>query len=86
MADNLLARVRGDIAFIGCNGISVEGGVTNMNFAEGDMKRRMLHSAARRVVMADGSLTEVDLLITGHESNARFVDGIRNGGLEVLTV
>jgi DeoR family transcriptional regulator of aga operon len=98
MADSLLARVRGNIAFIGCNGISADSGVTNMNFAEGDMKRRMLHSAARRVVVADstkvgvehtskvGELTDLDLLITGKEADARSLQAIRDAGLEVLRV
>ncbi|PDQ34494.1 MAG: DeoR family transcriptional regulator [Candidatus Lumbricidophila eiseniae] len=97
MADSLLARVRADIAFIGCNGVSVEAGVTNLNFSEADMKRRMLSTAARRVLVADSTkiglvrssrvsaLTDVDLLITGVESDAEQLSLIRETGLEILT-
>jgi len=98
MAGTLLARVRADIAFIGCNGVSVEAGVSNLNFPEADMKRRMLATSARRVLVADstkvglarssrvGPLTDIDLLITGTESDGEQLTLIREAGLEVLTV
>jgi DeoR family transcriptional regulator of aga operon len=96
MADALLSRVRADIAFIGCNGVSVESGISNLNFPEADVKRRLLAAAARRVLVADsskigvvrssrvGSLSDVDLLITGEEADPRQLDLIRESGLEVL--
>jgi DeoR family transcriptional regulator of aga operon len=44
-----------DIAFIGCNGVDVEHGVTNINLPEAEVKRRMVASTKRAVVVADGS-------------------------------
>ena len=42
-----------DVSFIGVDGIDLTGGATNANFAEVGVKRLMLHSAARGVIVAD---------------------------------
>jgi DeoR family transcriptional regulator, aga operon transcriptional repressor len=58
----LLGKVNATIAFIGCNGVDVRGGVTNINLPEAEIKRAMLLAARRRVIVADGSkLGEVEL-------------------------
>lgn len=97
MADMLFGRIRADIAFVSCNGVSVDAGVTNLSFSESDMKRRMLQSANRRIVVADStklgvvrssrvsSLRDIDLLITGKEASPNLLDHLRKAGLEVLT-
>ena len=73
----VLGGLHVDIAFIGCNGVDAEQGVTNVNLPEAQVKRRMLESAARAVIVADvsklgqvhlgtiGDVTEFDALITG---------------------
>lgn len=62
LATVILQGVNASIAFIGCNGVDPRGGVTNLNLPEAEIKRAMLHSARRRVVVADGSkLGEVEL-------------------------
>ncbi|MFJ6653453.1 DeoR/GlpR family DNA-binding transcription regulator [Microbacterium sp. NPDC091313] len=53
LGDLILDRVRADIAFVGCNGITADQGVTNANFAEADVKVRMLRKAGTRVLAAD---------------------------------
>ena len=72
----LLDGLNASIAFIGCNGVDVEGGVTNVNLPEAEVKRAMLLSTRRPVVVADGSklgevevakicdLSEVSLVVT----------------------
>jgi DeoR family transcriptional regulator of aga operon len=72
----LLDRLNASIAFIGCNGVDVRGGVTNVNLPEAEVKRAMLLSARRPVAVADGSklgevevakicdLSEVSLVVT----------------------
>jgi DeoR family transcriptional regulator of aga operon len=58
----LLDGLNASIAFIGCNGVDAAGGVTNVNLPEAEVKRAMLLSARRPVVVADGSkLGEVHL-------------------------
>jgi DeoR family transcriptional regulator of aga operon len=54
-ADLVLGQVSAHTAFIGCNGVDVEGGITNLNFAEAEVKRAMIQSAREVVVVADGS-------------------------------
>lgn len=65
-----------DVAFIGTNGLSAERGLTTPDVAEAAVKRAMLASARRRVILADhtkvgsdhfarfGQLCDVDVLIT----------------------
>lgn len=97
MGDALLSRVHADIAFIGCNGVSVEAGVSNLNFPEADMKRRLFAASSRRVLLADstkigvvrssrvGPLRDVDLLITSKEAETEQLAPLLEAGLEVIT-
>src|SRR3954452_5968585 len=55
MADRVMAGLNPDLAIVGCNGIDLLRGVTNANLPEAEVKRRMLHSARRRMIVADGS-------------------------------
>ncbi|MCL3863078.1 DeoR/GlpR family DNA-binding transcription regulator [Actinotalea sp. K2] len=96
MATILLDRVHADVAFIGCNGIDVEHGVTNVNLPEAEVKARMIASAARVVVVADGSklgqvhlgrvaaVQEVRTVITGPTAPAEQVRRLREAGLDVI--
>lgn len=94
----LLERLNADIAFLGCNGIDTARGVTNSNLAEAEIKRAMISSAARVVVLGDhaklgrvaaahiADLSRVDLLITDDEADGEVLDGLRDTGLEVRAV
>jgi DeoR family transcriptional regulator of aga operon len=95
LAGLALRQVNASIVFLGCNGVHVEAGVTNLNLPEAEIKQRMLASARRRVVVADGSkvgrvelarlcgVDEVDLLITDASADERVVAALRETGLEV---
>jgi DeoR family transcriptional regulator of aga operon len=95
LASVLLERMHADLAFIGCTGVHPTGGVTNVNLPESDLKRVMVHTAGRAVVVADGSklgrrhlgriaaLDEVEELITGASADGREVDALREAGLPV---
>jgi len=48
MAALLLERMHADLAFIGCNGVDVAHGVTNVNLPEAEVKRRMVAAAELR--------------------------------------
>ena len=75
-AARMLGDINVDVAFLGTNGISLDRGLTTPDPAEAAVKRLMLRSAQRKVLLADHSkvgrlsvckhadLTDIDLLIT----------------------
>ena len=95
LATQLLADIRATVAFIGCNGIDVHTGVTNINRPEAEVKRAMLLAARRRVVVADGSklgevelarvcdLDEVSLVITDRTADPDVVAEVAATGCQV---
>ena len=96
LAGLVLDTINAGTAFIGCNGIDVERGVTNVNLPETEIKRMILRSSQRRVVCADSSklgqvalahvcdLDDVDQLITDDRADPDLVAGLRETGLEVV--
>ena len=96
LAGLVLDTINAGTAFIGCNGIDVERGVTNVNLPETEIKRMILRSSQRRVVCADSSklgqvalahvcdLDDIDQLITDDRAEADLVAGLRETGLEVV--
>jgi DeoR family transcriptional regulator, aga operon transcriptional repressor len=95
LAGLVLATIRAGTAFVGCNGIDVESGVTNVNLPETEVKKLILRSSQRRVVVADGSklgevalahvcdLDDVDLLLTSADADPELVAALRGTGLDV---
>lgn len=60
----MLASLRLDVAFVGCNGIHPEHGVTNLNLPDAEIKRLVLAASARHVLIADASkLGRTDLAV-----------------------
>jgi DeoR family transcriptional regulator of aga operon len=94
----LLERLSAHLAFIGCNGVDVRGGVTNRNVAEAEIKRAMVSASRRSVVVADSTklgevevarvchLGDVDLLVTDIGADPEVVANIRTAGLHVDVV
>jgi DeoR family transcriptional regulator of aga operon len=68
LAGQVLSRVYADLALIGCNGVAAEGGVTNINLPEAEVKAAMIAAAARTVVIADGS--KIGRVQLGHVADA----------------
>jgi DeoR family transcriptional regulator, aga operon transcriptional repressor len=95
LATVLLGKLNAAVAFIGCNGVDVRGGVTNINLPEAEIKRAMLLAARRRVIVADGSklgevelakvcdLEEVSLVVTDETADPAVVAEIEAAGCEV---
>ena len=85
-----------DVAFAGTNGISPARGLTTPDIAEAAVKRALMRSARRTVVLADHSkfgreefahvsdLTEVDTIITDSEVDADMAREIEDMGPEVV--
>lgn len=98
MATLLLERMHADLAFIGCNGVDVAHGVTNINLPEAEVKRRMIAAAERTVVVAAGpkigqahlirvaDLADVATVITGASARAGAVAELRRTGADVVQV
>ena len=91
----LLEQLNASIAFIGCNGVDVRGGVTNVNVPEAEVKRAMLLNARRPVVVADGSklgevkvakicdLAEVSLVVTDSSADPSILADLAAVGCDV---
>jgi DeoR family transcriptional regulator of aga operon len=91
----LLERLRASVAFVGCNGVDPEVGITNVNLPEAEVKRAMLLAARRRVIVADGSkvgevelakvcdIEEVNLLITDPSADPEVLTEITAAGCQV---
>jgi DeoR family transcriptional regulator of aga operon len=91
----MLERLNAAIAFIGCNGVDVHGGVTNINLPEAEIKRAMMLAARRPVVVADGSklgevevakvcdLAEVSTVITDRSADPAVVAELSDAGCDV---
>ena len=91
-----LSRFRSSIAFIGCDGIHPDHGVTTTNLPEADVKEAMRINSDRAVLLAAGSkLGEVgsvrvngvsafDTLITSEDADPVIVAELQELGLEVL--
>lgn len=92
----MFERIRVHTAILGCNGIDPQVGFTNINLPETEIKRRMLQSAKRRILVADGSkvgaielahlcnIEDIDLLITDDSADPVILAGLREQGLEIL--
>jgi DeoR family transcriptional regulator, aga operon transcriptional repressor len=96
MATLILAEIAPSIAFLGCSGVHPDGGITNVNLPEAHVKRQVLRSARRTVVLADGSklgrielaqlcaVDEIDMVITGESASPQIVAALRERGCEVV--
>ena len=95
MAGSIFENIHASTAFIGCNGVHTEAGVTNVNLPEAAMKRRMIASGQRTVIVADGSklgnisvakvadLADIDLLVTGVSAPAEMIDSLTMQGVPI---
>jgi DeoR family transcriptional regulator of aga operon len=95
LGTTLLERLRGSVAFVGCNGVDPEVGITNVNLPEAEIKRAMLLACRRRVIVADGSkvgevelakvcdIKEVNLLITDPTADPEVLTEIAAAGCQV---
>lgn len=95
LAGLVLASIHAGTAFIGCNGVDIDAGVTNVNLPETEVKKRIIDASQRRIVCADASklgqvalahvceLDDVDLLLTDRSADPGLVAALRETGLQV---
>ncbi|WP_065572172.1 DeoR/GlpR family DNA-binding transcription regulator [Microbacterium oleivorans] len=91
-----ITRLRPDIAFIGTNGVAAGFGLSTPDPDEAAVKRAIVASARRIVVVADGdkfdaellvsfaSLSDVDVLLTDATPDGVLADALREADVEVL--
>jgi DeoR family transcriptional regulator of aga operon len=94
----VLERIQADLAFVGCNGVHPQAGVTNINLPEVEMKARAIGAARRCIVLADGTkvgqvalgriclIEQIDLLVTGPSAPEETLEALRARGLEIHVV
>ncbi|KRC47429.1 D-beta-D-heptose 1-phosphate adenosyltransferase [Leifsonia sp. Root227] len=90
-----LSEINVDVAFLGANAVSIERGLTTPDPAEAAIKRLMLSSARRRILLADHSkfgqvstckhadLSDIDLVITDSGIDQHELSALRGVGVEV---
>ncbi|MGV8969885.1 MAG: DeoR/GlpR family DNA-binding transcription regulator [Microbacteriaceae bacterium] len=95
-ASPFLEQLHADLSFIGCNGVDVDHGVTNINLPEAEVKQRMVLSSKRSVIIADasklgvaslgsvGSLDNFEVLVTAGGATDESIAQLHKTGLEVL--
>jgi len=91
-----LADLRVDVAFLGANGIAPGHGFTTPDDAEAAVKRAMVRSGQRVVVLADSSklgrehlvrfaaIEDVDVLVTDEGADPETVAELEKAGVEVV--
>jgi DeoR family fructose operon transcriptional repressor len=91
-----LDRLHVDVAFMATNGLSTDRGLTTPDPAEASMKRAMIDSASRTVLLADhtkvgndylarfGTIDDVDLLVTDSGLDKAAADELELRGLNLV--
>ena len=91
-AEDMVAQMRADIAFIGMDAVSLKGGCMIANMNEVGLKRAMIRAARQVVVVCDHSkfemesfltvcpLESVDTFVTGQELSPHLADAFAEAG------
>jgi DeoR family fructose operon transcriptional repressor len=95
-AEQALADIRVDVAFLGTNGLTVEDGLSTPDLAEAAIKRALVAAAARTVVLTDHSkfgrtelavvapLSRVDAVVTDSGVAPELADEVEAAGPRVV--
>ncbi len=97
-AEREIQRYNADYVFVGTSGISIQKGFTSTDIYEAEIKRAMISTGKRAVIVADhskfdrqglvsfSSLGSVYALITSDLADSEVLDEIRRQGVKVITV
>ena len=96
LVGSMLEQLRVDTVFLGCNGVDVDAGITNINLPEAEVKRAMIAASRRCVVLADSTkfgvralatvcdIDAVDVVVTDGGIDGDHVDWLRERGIDVI--
>jgi DeoR/GlpR family transcriptional regulator of sugar metabolism len=96
LAEMALRRFNATVAFMGITSVSLQHGLTEVNFFEAAIKSLMVQRAQRVVLLADhskfekvspvsvASLSEVHTVITDEQLSPELVAGYRHAGVELI--
>jgi DeoR/GlpR family transcriptional regulator of sugar metabolism len=92
----LLGDITADIAFLGADGLTLDGGATTANVLMAEVDRRMVERARKAVLVADSSkigragfvpikpISAFHVFITDSDAPPEFIEAVRNLGVEVI--
>ena len=93
---NLLKDITADIAFLGADGLTLEGGATTANILMAEADRMIVERARKTVLVVDSSkigqagfvpirpISSFNVLITDSNAPPNFIDSVRQMGVEVI--
>jgi DeoR/GlpR family transcriptional regulator of sugar metabolism len=93
-----IKRISAQRAFLGCDGFTLEGGITSTHPLVSEAGQMMAARAEQVIVIADHSkmgragfvpiipVQDIDLFITDNEAPQEIIDGLRQSGVEVILV
>lgn len=96
LTEQALEQVHADLLFLGTSGVRGDGSVMDTTTVEVPVKRAMLRSADRTVLIADGSKfpgsglarvcgpERLDVLVTNEDADPGTLDVVRQAGAEVV--
>lgn len=96
-AVDMLSMLHVDKAFVAVNGVSIKNGLTTPGMDMACIKKQMIDSADKVILLADSSKIErtafmtyapvsmVDVFITDEQADSGFVDTLRGTGVNVVT-
>lgn len=96
LAETAIRHFHSDLAFLGITSISLEHGLTEVNYFEGDIKSLIIKQSQRAVLLADSSkfekvsphsvaaLSEIDVIITDDGLSEELIAAYRSAGIEVI--
>ena len=98
LAEDALRQLRADVAFLGASGVDEDLSVVDSTMVEVPIKRAMLASATRAVLLADSAKfgmrggvrvcgpEELDAVVTDDDAPRAALEGLEAVGVEVITV
>jgi DeoR family transcriptional regulator, fructose operon transcriptional repressor len=96
LAEAAIRRFHSDLAFLGISSLSLTGGLTEVNYFEGDTKNLIIKQSQRVVLLADSSkfekispisvapLSEIDVIITDDHLSPDLAEAYRRAGPQVI--
>lgn len=96
LGSDMLNNISADLMFTSSHGFTVEDGLTDFNFYEVELKKKMVSKAKKLIALVDhtkightsaasfAKSSEIDLLITDSGISEEEVEKIKNAGIDIL--